>query len=175
MSRDKFVAIVPSLFPNREHYYVLYPVVILLCHMNLIYPEDLVEIADELGGWRRSILIDCNDYLFLEDITAEDLVARIVSTSSLFGLFVSTYIRCCATVSKSKTEDLVREFVKKVHVELLFEVIHVWESYILGWMLSEDVVIRVGGKRLQDYDVTTLPDVAIKRRDYLIRMMNSEV
>lgn len=174
MTRDQFVAIVPPLFSNYEHYDILYPITILLCHKNLIYPEDLDKIADKLGGWRRSILVDCRDYLFSQSITPEDLVTRITRLLK-FPLLISIYIRCCATVSKLKTEDLVGEFLEKVPVEYLFMLVYVWENYILGWMLlAEDVVIRMG-KRLSEYDTGILSENALDRRDYLMRMMNAEV
>lgn len=181
MTRDYFVNVVPQFLPDILSDNIVYPTIILLRGKNLLYPEDLDKIIGKLDNWRTLVLVNCRNYLFPRDdnesLTAEGFVTWIMSLRrSLVSLIIWICVECCATVSKSKTEDLIRELLGRIPVEYLFEWIHVSESYILGWMLlAEGIVIRMGEKKLPEYNTKELSQSALDRRDFLMRMMNAEV
>lgn len=184
IDRDYFLRAVSSLYGIRDVHKVMHPTIILLSNLDLIYPGELEMIIESIRSSAiRTILTDCADYLLVksernENLTAEQLVSNAVAAlkRSLISE-TSTYIRCCATVSRTKTEELIRKLSKYFDVESLFEQTYLPNgSYMTGWMLlAEASVIRAGGKKLNEYNVQGMTNSTIKRLTFLAKMADSEV
>lgn len=177
MSIDYFIGIIDELFRGTTSYEIMYPTVIYLCSIDLLYPKDFEKVIESLATWNKGILTDCADYLF-GDLSTEELVNRMIDFTGVYSIYkAGAYIKCCATVSEQKTEDLVRRLLDVFNVEELFQQTYVLNnSYVLGWMLlAERVVIRVGEKRLSDYDEREMTSGATDRIRFLILVLDSQV
>lgn len=170
--RQRFTSIVNKLFGVRNSYSVMFPTIIYLCGMDLLYPEDLGRIIKQLPEWSREPLAQSADYVF-GNLSVEELAKTVTGRSYNIDL----YIRCCAAVSEYKTVDLVERLLNTFGVEELFQKVCVPNnSYATGWMLlAETVVVRAGGKRLSDYDTKYMTRNAIERKEYLTKVIDSQV